>query len=151
MVEQSTVNARVGGSNPSWGANNMLIIFTDEYEELIKTVHDSMIPRVGDLIVIDSQDEWQVTKVLWKTQLSDSKAFERVVVSVKLAEDIRIPRETKVDDSGRLREMSNAIIQTNKRLDESDKKARLVRDQVSSLRSHVKRNTPKPKDPNVTN
>lgn len=129
----------------------MLIIFQDEYEELLRTVHDTMIPRVGDTLLIDSQDEWQVISVTWKTELSDSQKFERVIISVKPTEDIRTPRETKVDDSGRLREMSNAIIQINARLDESDKKARLTRDSLSSVRSHVKRNTPKPKDPNVTN
>lgn len=129
----------------------MLIIFQDEYEELLRTAIDTMIPRVGDTLLIDSQDEWQVISVTWKTELSDSQKFERVIISVKPTEDIRTPRETKVDDSGRLREMSNAIIQINKRLDESDKKARLTRDSLSSVRSHVKRNTPKPKDPNVTN
>jgi len=123
----------------------MIIQYLDDYEEELLEVESSYMPQVGNSVLIGNTDEWIVQKVTWN---ADSNIG---VVRLKLSEDIRTPRETKVDDSGRLREMSNAIIQINKRLDESDKKARLTRDSLSSVRSHVKRNTPKPKDPNVTN
>jgi len=124
----------------------MIIHYLDDYEEELLEVESSYMPQVGNSVLIGNTDEWIVQKVIWN---ADSNIG---VVRLKLSEDVRTPRETKVDDSGRLREMSNAIIQINKRLDESDKKARLTRDSLSSVRSHVKRNTPKPKDPgNVTN
>ena len=124
----------------------MIIQYLDDYEEELLEVESSYMPQVGNSVLIGNTDEWIVQQVTWN---ADSNIG---VVRLKLSEDIRTPRETKVDDSGRLREMSNAIIQINKRLDESDKKARLTRDSLSSVRSHVKRNTPKPsKDPNVTN
>ena len=123
----------------------MIIHYLDDYEEELLKVENSYMPQVGNIVLIGNLDEWIVQKVAWDANSNIG------IVTLKLSEDVRTPREKKVDDSGRLREMSNAIIQINKRLDESDKKARLTRDSLSSVRSHVKRNTPKPKDPNVTN
>ena len=123
----------------------MIIHYLDDYEEELLKVENSYMPQVGNIVLIGNTDEWIVQKVAWDANSNIG------IVTLKLSEDVRTPREKKVDDSGRLREMSNAIIQINKRLDESDKKARLTRDSLSSVRSHVKRNTPKPKDPNVTN
>jgi len=124
----------------------MQIRYINDNDEELLDIDSPHIPQVGTIVYIGNSDEWVVQQVYWN---ADS---EIAVVVLKLAEDMMVVREKKVDDSGRLREMSNAIIQINKRLDESDKKARLTRDSLSSVRSHVKRNTPKPpKDTNVTN
>jgi hypothetical protein len=129
----------------------MLIIFQDEYEETIHTVEDLMVPRVGDTLNIGSTDVWHVTKVTWEATYSNSQKFTKALVSVKPEDEIRAPvKESMVDHTGRLNKMDNAIINATKRLDELEKKNKQLREEVVTVRQHIKRNTPK-KDPNVTN
>jgi hypothetical protein len=42
--------------------------------------------------------------------------------------------------------MSRAIVETNKRQDVSDKKNRMLREQLVSVRQQIKQTTPKPKE-----
>lgn len=118
----------------------MKIQYLDNYDEELLEVENSYMPQIGNSVFIGNTDEWIVQKIYWN---ADSNTG---VVILKLVEDIFYKKEEVTDYSSRLREMDSAILETNKRLDSADKKVSQSRDQVSSLRSYIRRNTPKSKE-----
>lgn len=119
----------------------MNIYYQDEYgEEIFKVGNNtqaSLLPQLGDTVTVEDED-WRVVSRTFHPE------HDTIVVSVTQNQ----VKTKSVDDVGdRLSEMQRAIVATNKRQDEGEKKSRFLREQVSSLRSHIKRNQPK-KDTN---
>lgn len=115
----------------------MRVIYQTENDEDLLDSESSFIPRVGDTVLVDEDNQFVVKEVIWnaKTQIA-------LVVVGEPA--LRKAAATGSDLSGRLNEMQRAIMSTNKRLDATEKKNRSLSEQLVSIRTHV-RNQPKPK------
>lgn len=110
----------------------MKIIYEDEYGETIyqsaQDVPAEQIPTTSDTVVIDDED-WRVKSRVFHVK-------ENAVVVVITQNMIRT-NDTTNNDSGRLKEMSRAIIDLGKRQDASEKKGRMLTEQVSTVRKHI--------------
>lgn len=108
----------------------MKIYYQDEYgEELYTAYNKSAVPRIGESVVID-EEEYKVRDVVWKADSDD--------VIVEITQNlVRASKETKDDTPGRLAEMQRAIVAVNNRQDTSEKKGRMLTEQVVTIRKHI--------------
>jgi len=106
----------------------MQIIFIDEYGETILEHKGDFIPDVNDTVSIDDED-WRVK----------SRAFtpkQNGVVIELTQNQVKAKAPDEVGD--RLKEMQRAIVEVNKRQDSQEKKSRLLREQLVSVRTHLR-------------
>jgi hypothetical protein len=108
----------------------MQIIYQDEYGNGLfwGQTAQPIAPMVGDAVVIE-EEEYRVK----------SKTFfpEKDEVIVEVTQSLVRSKETTDDSSGRLAEMSRAILAVNKRQDASEKKGRMLNEQVVTIRKHI--------------
>jgi hypothetical protein len=114
----------------------MKVIYLNEYNEELLAKEGTFIPRVNDTVPIGDEN-LLVEEVIW------NPATE---VAVVVLGEPRIVKSGKkeVDLSGRLNEMNRSILELSKRQDASEKKNRLLNEQLVSVRTAI-RNQPKPK------
>jgi hypothetical protein len=114
----------------------MQILYQDEYGEQLFLSESGQIPTVGDTIMLEEED-WRVR----------SRTFVPMQNAVIIEVTQNLVRSKEEDGTGtRLKEMGRAIVELNKRQDVSDKKSRLLREQLVTVRQHIRRTTPKPKE-----
>jgi septal ring factor EnvC (AmiA/AmiB activator) len=114
----------------------MQILYQDEYGEQLFLSESGQIPTIGDTVQLDEED-WRVR----------SRTFVPMQNAVIIELTQNLVRAKEEDGTGtRLKEMSRAIVETNKRQDVSDKKNRMLREQLVSVRQQIKQTTPKPKE-----
>ena len=106
----------------------MKIYYQDEYGVVIYTTNAVSVPRSGDMVFFQ-EDEYYVSAISWMIEL------DQVVVSItqnqtKLSE--------KDDTSDRLSDVKNAIIAVGKRVDQQEKKGRLLSEQLVSVRTQLR-------------
>jgi hypothetical protein len=110
----------------------MKIIYEDEYGEIVyqsaQDVPSAQIPTVSDTVVIDDED-WRVKSRVFHVK-------ENTVVVVITQNMIR-SKDAASNDSGRLNEMNRAILGLSKRQDASEKKGRMLTEQISTVRKHI--------------
>ena len=108
----------------------MKIYYQDEYgEELYTAYNKNAVPRIGETVIIE-EEEYKVRDVIWKGDGDD--------VIVEITQNlVRAVKETKDDSSGRLAEMQRAIVAVTKRQDGTEKKNRILTEQVVTLRTHI--------------
>ena len=114
----------------------MQILYQDEYGEQLFLSEGGHIPAIGDTVNLDDED--------WRVRSRTFIPMQTMVV-IELTQNLVKPKKED-DNSGRLAEMNNAIIAINKRQDISDKKSRMLKEQLVTVRQHIRRNTPKPKE-----
>jgi len=107
----------------------MKIHYQDEYgEELYVAYNKNAVPRIGETVVL--VQEYRVKDVIWDAASDD--------VIVEVTQNlIRAAKETNDGTSGRLAEMQRAIMAVNKRQDSSEKKGRMLTEQVVTIRKHI--------------
>jgi hypothetical protein len=115
----------------------MQVLYIDEYGEDLYLAEDSHVPTVSDTITLDEED-WRVKS---RTFVPQKNA---VIIEVtqgpmksKISEDI---------DEGRLNKMQHAILEVSNRQKLTEKRVKSLREQSMSIRQHIRRNTPKPKE-----
>lgn len=110
----------------------MKIIYEDEYGETIyqsaQDVPAAQIPTASDTVVIDDED-WRVKSRVFHVK-------ENTVVVVITQNMIR-SKDAASNDSGRLNEMNRVILDLSKRQDASEKKGRMLTEQISTVRKHI--------------
>ncbi len=115
----------------------MKIIFVDEYGENIIDYAGDYIPVVGDTISIDDED-WRVRSRTFSPQID--------IIVVELTQS-QIKQKSPPDEVGdRLKEMQRVILGVSNRQDLQEKRTKSLREQAMSIRQHIRRNTPKPKE-----
>jgi len=88
-----------------------------------------MVPRIGETVVIN-KEEYRVKDIIWDTASDD--------VIVEVTQNlIRAAKETTDSTSGRLAEMQRAIVAVTKRQDTTEKKGRMLTEQVVTIRKHI--------------
>jgi hypothetical protein len=106
----------------------MKIIYSDEYGEEVFRSGSGILPSVGDTVSIDDED-WRVR----------SKVFIPKEDSVVIEITQNMVRSKSPEDSGtRLAEMQRAIVEVNKRQDTQEKKSRHLREQLVTVRTHLR-------------
>lgn len=107
----------------------MLIIYEDEYGTVVHW-HNTIdtTPSVGDIIAVHDEEFHVRSRVFYP--------LEGKVVLIVAESAARKMQEESVDNS-RLNQMNSAIINTNKRVDETDKANRGLTNRISSLRKHI--------------
>lgn len=108
----------------------MKIHYQDEYgEDVYIAYNKNAVPRIGEGCVID-EIEFRVIDVVWIADGDD--------VVVEVTQDSQRPSKEKKDGSdSRLAEMQRAIIAVNKRQDTTEKKGRMLTEQVVTIRKHI--------------
>lgn len=108
----------------------MKIDYEDEYGNKLyqSSGDDFQPPPPGDNVVIDGQD-WIVKSRVFIPQ-------EQTVI-VYVAEHIMRTQRPENSETGRLREMQNAILVVNKRQDATEKKSRALNEQIGSIRKNI--------------
>lgn len=106
----------------------MKVIYSDEYGEEVFRVESTNVPYNGDVISIDDED--------WKVK---SRVFMPKEDSVVIEITQNMVRSKSSDDNGaRLTEMQRAIVEVNKRQDTQEKKSRHLREQLVTVRTHLR-------------
>lgn len=115
----------------------MRVIYQTEYDEDLLDTDSPYLPRIGDTVLVDEKNQFQVKDVIWN-------AKTQIAVVVIGEPEIRKSEQAGNDLSGRLNEMHRSILTLNKRLDASEKKSRNLTEQLVSVRTQL-RTQQKPK------
>ena len=109
--------------------NTMKIYYQDEYgEELYVAYNKNAVPRIGETVVL--VQEYRVKDVIWDAASDD--------VIVEITQNlVRAAKEINDGTSGRLAEMQRAIVAVTKRQDTTEKKGRMLTEQVVTIRKHI--------------
>jgi replicative superfamily II helicase len=106
----------------------MKVIYEDEYGVELFSRSVNYAPLVGDSVVI-VDEEYRIES---RTYYPESDAMIITVTQTAIH-----AVKAEVNNSGRLADLGNAIIKTNKRQDVSEKKSKAISEQVSSIRRHI--------------
>jgi hypothetical protein len=107
----------------------MQIIYKDEYGVSLYWGASTYPANIGDTVIIEDE-EYRV-----KSRIFSPVKDEIIIVMTQGT--YRAPVAESAVDAGRLNQLNAAIINTNKRVDATDKKTRALTDQVSSVRKHI--------------
>jgi hypothetical protein len=107
----------------------MQIIYKDEYGVSLYWGVSTYPANIGDTVIIEDE-EYRV-----KSRIFSPVKDEIIIVMTQGT--YRAPVAESAVDAGRLNQLNAAIINTNKRVDATDKKTRALTDQVSSVRKHI--------------
>jgi galactokinase len=114
----------------------MQIIYQDEYGSGIYWGQSSYPAAVGDTVIVDDEEYYVTSRVFFPQE-------DKIVITVT---QTIIRSKAPQEDGTRLKEMQRAIVDVNKRQDLQEKRTKALREQAMSIRQHIRRNTPKPKD-----
>ena len=107
----------------------MQIIYQDEYGTGVYWGASTHPANIGDTIIVDGEEYRVKSRVFFPQE-------DKIVITVSQG-SYRPPVAESSSDAGRLNQLNAAIINTNKRIDASDKKSRAVTEQVGSIRKHI--------------
>lgn len=110
----------------------MKVIYEDDYGN---RTYNQFVAVPGDIVTISNED-WIV-----KSRYYDLDNDE-LLISVTQ----KSTREKVEESDTRLNQIQRAIIEVNKRQDLQEKRTKSLREQTMSIRQHIRRNQPKPKD-----
>jgi hypothetical protein len=116
----------------------MKIRYEDEYDQLVFEGITSSNPPAVDCSVVIGDVEWVVRSVTFYPE------HDGVVVS--LSESMPAEPKQPTSNNARLSEMQRAIVETTNRQNLQDKRVKSLREQTMSIRQHINRNQPKPKE-----
>jgi hypothetical protein len=86
------------------------------------------VPRIGETVVL--VQEYRVKDVIWDAASDD--------VIVEITQNlVKAAKEINDGTSGRLAEMQRAIVAVTKRQDTTEKKGRMLTEQVVTIRKHI--------------
>ena len=107
----------------------MQIIYKDEYGVSLYWGASTHPANVGDTVIIEDE-EYRV-----KSRIFSPEKDEIIIIVGQGS--YRAPVAESAVDAGRLNQLNAAIINTNKRIDATDKKSRAITEQVGSIRKHI--------------
>ena len=107
----------------------MTIIYQDEYGTGVYWGASTHPANIGDTIIVEGEEYRVKSRVFFPEQ-------DKIVITVSQG-SYRAPVAEGAVDAGRLNQLNAAIINTNKRIDATDKKSRAVTEQVGSIRKHI--------------
>jgi hypothetical protein len=110
----------------------MKIHYLDEYGVLMYSTDASMVPCIGQTVIIADED-FRIKNVSW--------AIEHNYVIVELTQNIVKSNQKEESNSGRLAEMNNAILAITKRQDATEKKGTALNEQIVTIRKHINQAT----------
>ena len=111
----------------------MKIYYQDEYGVVIYTATTTAVPQVGHTVIFQ-QDTYRVSSVAWMIEL------DQVTVSVTQNQTKLSEKDNTTD---RLQDINTAIIAVGKRVDQQEKKGRLLSEQLVSVRTQLKQKAQK--------
>jgi septal ring factor EnvC (AmiA/AmiB activator) len=106
----------------------MQIIYKDEYGVSLYWGASSHPANVGDTVIIEDE-EYRV-----KSRIFSPVKDEIIIVMTQGS--VRAP-VAESNESGRLNQVNAAIMQTNKRIDATEKKNRALNEQLVTVRKHI--------------
>lgn len=106
----------------------MLIIYKDDYDVELFRGNTGFVPNAGDLIVINDEDWMVVNRVFHPNE-------DRLEVILKEPLRVRVQKEST--NSDRLTQLSNSIIGISGRQESTEKKTRMLAEQISIIRKHI--------------
>jgi hypothetical protein len=107
----------------------MNIIYQDEYGTGVYWGASTHPANIGDTVVVDGEEYRVKSRIFYPQE-------DKIVITVSQG-SYRAPVAESAVDAGRLNQLNAAIINTNKRIDATDKKSRAVTEQVGSIRKHI--------------
>lgn len=107
----------------------MNIIYQDEYGTGVYWGASTHPANIGDTIIVD-QEEYRVKSRVFFPQ------EDKIVITVSQG-SYRAPVAESSADNGRLNQVNAAIMQTNKRIDATEKKNRALNEQIVTVRKHI--------------
>ena len=114
----------------------MKVIYIDEYGETLYRCENDNVPALGDTVSMDDED-WRIKSRTFVPMTNE--------VVIELTQN-QVKSKAPTEDGDRLKEMQRAIVDVNKRQDLQEKRTKSLREQAMSIRQHIRRNQPKPKD-----
>jgi len=106
----------------------MQIIYQDEYGTGVYWGQSSYPANVGDSVIVEDEEYYVKSRVFFPQD-------DKIVITV--TQNLIRSRDTGNDNSGRLAEMQRAIVDITKRQDSSEKKGRMLNEQVVAVRKHI--------------
>ena len=106
----------------------MQIIYQDEYGSGVYWGQSSHPANVGDSVIVDDEEYRVKSRVFFPQD-------DKIIITI--TQNMVKSAQKESTDSGRLNEMSNAILAVNKRQDASEKKGRALNEQIGSIRKHI--------------
>lgn len=114
----------------------MKISYEDEYAiELLEVDTNSQLPQQGNSVII-ADEEWSVENIVFYP--------EQDAVLISLTQNL-IKAEKPAKTDTRLGEMQSSIMQINKRQDSQERRSRLLREQMVSVRTYLRTQARTPK------
>jgi len=107
----------------------MHIIYEDEYGTGVYWGASTHPANIGDTVIVDGEEYRVKSRIFYPQE-------DKVVIVIAMG-SYRAPVAESSADKGRLSQLNAAIINTNKRVDATDKKNRALTDQVSVVRKHI--------------
>jgi len=107
----------------------MQIIYKDEYGVSLYWGASTHPANIGDTVIIEDE-EYRV-----KSRIFSPIKDEIIIVMTQGS--VRTPVSETASDAGRLNQVNSAIMQTNKRIDATEKKNRALNEQLVSVRKHI--------------
>lgn len=107
----------------------MQIIYKDEYGVSLYWGASTYPANIGDTVIIEDE-EYRV-----KSRIFSPVKDEIIIVMTQGT--YRAPVAESSVDAGRLNQLNSAIINTNKRIDATDKKNRALNEQLVTVRKHI--------------
>ena len=107
----------------------MQIIYQDEYGSGVYWGASTHPANIGDTVIIE-QEEYSVKSRVFYPQ------EDKIVITLIQGSYKSSVRESS-DDAGRLGQLNAAIINTNKRIDATEKKNRALNEQLVTVRKHI--------------
>lgn len=111
----------------------MTIVYQDEYGTGLYWGQSSHPASVGDTVIIEDE-EYRVKSRTFMPEKDD-------IIIVLTQGSMRAPVAESTVDAGRLNQVNAAIINTNKRIDATEKKNRALNEQIASVKKNINRRT----------
>lgn len=106
----------------------MRIIYQDEYEIELYQSNNGQAAVIGDIVVIEDEEYRVKSRILYP---------EENTMVVVLSQSVPRAMQTESNENSRLNQINSAILQTNKRIDATDKKNRALSEQIVTVRKHI--------------
>jgi septal ring factor EnvC (AmiA/AmiB activator) len=109
----------------------MNIIYQDEYGSGVYWGASTHPANIGDTVIVDAEEYRVKSRIFYPQE-------DKIVITVSQG-SYRAPVAESSSDNGRLNQLNAAIINTNKRIDDTEKKNRALNEQIVSVKKHINR------------
>ena len=109
----------------------MQIVYQDEYGSGVYWGASTHPASIGDTVIIEDEEYRVKSRIFYPLE-------DKIIITISQG-SYRPPVTESSSDNGRLNQLNAAIIQTNKRIDDTEKKNRALNEQIVSVKKHINR------------